>query len=134
MSFSRHITVLYGIRIPQLSCDEWENRLNIFLTQGGIDTTIVNDCAEYHNIEKSEVDAELLYEYLVDHDYLIPCEFLNSNFLGISVIRIGDDENPSWYDLNNIPELNYPLGIINSIIQSIFPDEKISTYLIDWVI
>lgn len=134
MSFFRNITILYGVRIPQLSRDEWENKLNTFLTEGGRDATITNDCAEYHNMENSEVDGELLYEYLNDLGYLITCEFLNSDFLGNSVITIGDDENSQWYDLNNIPELNYPLGVINSLIQSIFPDEKISTYLIDWVI
>lgn len=134
MSYNRNITVMYGVRVPQLSCAEWETKLNDFITQGGIDSGVVGDCAESNMIDRSEVDGELLYEYLIEHSFLITDEFLDSDFLGENVLTIGDDEGSSWRDLREISEQTFDMGTIGQVVYALFPLNRIAPYLIDWVI
>lgn len=134
MSYNRRLTVLYGVRVPQLSHAEWETKLNDFITQGGIDSGVVGDCAELDMIDRSEVDGELLYEYLVGQGYLITCEFLDSDFLGENILTIDDDEGSSWRDLREISEQTFDMGTIGQVVYALFPLNRIAPYLIDWVI
>ena len=47
MSYNRRITVLYGVRLPQFSREQWEEKLNDFLsTDFGLNSGIVGNCAE----------------------------------------------------------------------------------------
>lgn len=134
MSYNRRLTVLYGVRVPQLSRDEWETKLNDFITQGGIDSGVVGDCAESNMIDRSEVDGELLYEYLIEQSFLITCEFLDSDFLGENILTIDDDEGSSWRDLREVSEQTFDMGIIGQVVYALFPLNRIAPYLIDWVI
>ena len=134
MSYNRNITVMYGVRVPQLSRTEWETKLNDFITQGGIDSGVVGDCAEDNMIDRSEVDGELLYEFLIEQNFLITCEFLDSDFLGENVLTISDDEGSSWRDLREVSEQTFDMGTIGQVVYALFPLNRIAPYLIDWVI
>ena len=134
MSYNRRLTVLYGVRVPQLSRDEWETKLNDFIREGGIDSGVVGDCAESNMIDRSEVDGELLYEYLIEQSFLITCEFLDSDFLGENILTIDDDEGSSWRDLREVSEQTFDMGTIGQVVYALFPLNKIAPYLIDWVI
>ena len=135
MSYNRRITVLYGIRLPQLSMEQWEEKLNDFLsTDFGLNSGIVGDCAEYNSIDRKEVDSELLYEYIGESGYLISDEFLDSDFLGENVLTIEDDEGSNWRDLREISEQTFDMGIIGQLVYALFPLSTPAPYLIDWVI
>ena len=135
MSYSKRITVLYGIRLPQLSRDEWENKLYDFLNSGfGLSSGIVAEVAEYEGISRIEVDSELLYEYLTSAGYLITCEFLDSDFLGEKILTIEDDEPSDWRDLREVSEQTFDMGIIGQLVYTLFPLATPAPYLINWVI
>lgn len=135
MSYDRRITILYGIRLPQLSSEEWEEKLNDFLsTDFGLNSGIVGNCAEYNGIDRKEVDSELLYEYLIDWNLLISCEFLDSDFLGEEILTIGEDEGSDWRDLREISEQTFDMGVIGQLVSTLFPLATPAPYLIDWVI
>ena len=135
MSYNRKITVLYGVRLPQLSRENWEEKLNDFLsTDFGLNSGIVGDCAEYNSIDRKKVDSELLYEYIGESGYLISDEFLDSDFLGENVLTIEDDEGSNWRDLREISEQTFDMGIIGQLVYALFPLSTPAPYLIDWVI
>lgn len=135
MSYDRKITVLYGVRFPQLSRETWEEKLNDFLsTDFGLNRGIVGDCAEYNSIDRKEVDSELLYEYIGESGYLISDEFLDSDFLGENVLTIEDDEGSNWRDLREISEQTFDMGIIGQLVYALFPLATPAPYLINWVI
>lgn len=135
MSYDRRITILYGVRVPQFSMEEWEEKLNDFLsTDFGLNSGIVGNCAEYNGIDRKEVDSELLYEYLTDWNLLISCEFLDSDFLGEEILTIGEDEGSDWRDLREISEQTFDMGVIGQLISTLFPLATPAPYLIDWVI
>lgn len=135
MSYNRRITVLYGVRLPQLSREQWEDKLNDFLsTDFGFNSGIVGNCAEYNSIDRKEVDSELLYEYIYETGYLISDEFLDSDFLGENVLTIENDEGSNWRDLREISEQTFDMGIIGQLVYALFPLSTPAPYLIDWVI
>ena len=135
MSYNRKITVLYGVRLPQLSRENWEEKLNDFLsTDFGLNSGIVGDCAEYNNIDRKEVDSELLYEYIGESGYLISDEFLDSDFLGENILTIEDDEGSNWRDLREISEQTFDMGVIGQLVSALFPLATPAPYLINWVI
>ena len=135
MSYNRRITVLYGARLPQLLIEQWEEKLNDFLsTDFGLNSGIVGNCAEYNGIDRKEVDSELLYEYLIDWNLLISCEFLDSDFLGEEILTIGEDEGSDWRDLREISEQTFDMGVIGQLVYALFPLSTPAPYLIDWVI
>jgi hypothetical protein len=135
MSYNRRITVLYGVRLPQLSSEEWEEKLNDFLsTDFGLNSGIVGNCAEYNEIDRSEVDSELLYEYLTDWKLLINCEFLDSDFLGEEILTIYGDGDSDWRDLREISEQTFDMGVIGQLVYVLFPLATPMPYLINWVI
>lgn len=135
MSYDRRITILYGVRLPQLSMAEWDEKLNEFLsTDFGLNSGIVGKCAEYNGIDRKEVDSELLYEYLTDWNLLISCEFLDSDFLGEEILTIGEDEGSDWRDLREISEQTFDMGVIGQLVSTLFPLATPAPYLIDWVI
>lgn len=135
MSYSRRITVLYGVRLPQFSMEQWEDKLNEFLsTDYGLNSGIVGNCAEYNSIDRSEVNSELLYEYIGETGYLINDEFLDSDFLGENVLTIEDDEGSNWRDLREISEQTFDMGVIGQLVYALFPLATPAPYLIDWVI
>lgn len=135
MSYDRRITILYGVRLPQLSMEQWDDKLNEFLsTDFGLNSGIVGNCAEYNGIDRKEVDSELLYEYLTDWNLLISCEFLDSDFLGEEILTIGEDEGSDWRDLREISEQTFDMGVIGQLVYALFPLATPAPYLIDWVI
>ena len=135
MSYDRRITILYGVRVPQFSREQWEEKLNDFLsTDFGLNSGIVGNCAEYNSIDRKEVDSELLYEYLADWNLLISCEFLDSDFLGEEILTIGEDEGSDWRDLREISEQTFDMGVIGQLVSTLFPLATPAPYLIDWVI
>ena len=135
MSYNKRITVLYGVRISPLSRDEWEDKLNDFLsTDFGLNSGIVAEVAEYEGIDRTEVDAELLYEYISNADYLISCEFLDSEFLGEKILTIEDDDPSNWRDLREISEQTFDMGCIGQLVYTLFPLATPAPYLINWVI
>lgn len=135
MSYNRRITVLYGVRLPQFSREKWESMLNDFLsTDFGFHSGIVNKCAEYNEIDRSDVNSELLYEYISEAGYLINDEFLDSDFLGENILTIEDDEGSNWRDLREISEQTFDMGIIGQLVSALFPLTTPAPYLIDWVI
>ena len=135
MSYDRRITILYGVRVPQLSMEQWDEKLNDFLsTDFGLHSGIVGKCAEYNGIDRTEVNSELLYEYLTDWNLLISCEFLDSDFLGEEILTIGEDEGSDWRDLREISEQTFDMGIIGQLVYALFPLSTPAPYLIDWVI
>lgn len=135
MSYNRRITVLYGVRFPQLSREDWEGKLNDFLsTDFGLHSGIVGNCAEYNSIDRTEVNSELLYEYIGEAGYLISNEFLDSDFLGENVLTIEDDEDSNWRDLREISEQSFDMGIIGQLVYALFPLATPAPYLINWVI
>ena len=135
MSYKRRITVLYGVRLPQLLREQWEEKLNYFLsTDFGLNSGIVGNCAEYNGIDRKEVDSELLYEYIGETGYLISDEFLDSDFLGENILTIEDDEGSNWRDLREISEQTFDMGIIGQLVYALFPLATPAPYLIDWVI
>lgn len=135
MSYNRRITVLYGVRLPQLSRGQWEEKLNDFLsTDFGLNSGIVGNCAEYNGIDRKKVDSELLYEYLGETGYLINDEFLDSDFLGKNVLTIEDDEGSNWRDLRKVNEQTFDMGVIGQLVYALFPLSTPAPYLINWVI
>ena len=113
MSYDRRVTILYGVRLPQLSMEQWDEKLNEFLsTDYGLNSGIVGNCAEYNGIDRKEVGSELLYEYLTDWKLLISCEFLDSDFLGDEIVTIDGDEGSNWRDLREISEQTFDMGVI----------------------
>lgn len=135
MSYDRRITILYGVRVPQLSMEQWDDKLNEFLsTDFGLNSGIVGNCAEYNGIDRTEVDSELLYEYLTDWKLLISCEFLDSDFLGDEIITIDGDEGSDWRDLREISEQTFDMGVIGQLVSALFPLATPAPYLINWVI
>lgn len=135
MSYNRRITVLYGVRLPQFSREQWEEKLNDFLsTRLGLNSEIVGNCAEYNDIDRKEVDGELLYEYLGETGYLINDEFLDSDFLGKNVLTIEDDEGSNWRDLREVSEQTFDMGVIGQLVYALFPHSTPAPYLINWVI
>lgn len=135
MSYDRRITILYGVRLPQLSMEQWDDKLNEFLsTDFGLNSGIVGNCAEYNGIDRKEVDSELLYEYLTDWKLLITCEFLDSDFLGEEILTIDGDEGSNWRDLREISEQTFDMGVIGQLVYALFPLSTPAPYLIDWVI
>lgn len=135
MSYDRRITILYGVRLPQLSMEQWDDKLNEFLsTDFGLNSGIVGNCAEYNGIDRKEVDSELLYEYLTDWKLLISCEFLDSDFLGDEIVTIDGDEGSNWRDLREISEQTFDMGVIGQLVSALFPLATPAPYLINWVI
>ena len=135
MSYDRRITILYGVRLPQLSMAEWDEKLNEFLsTDFGLHSGIVGNCAEYNGIDRTEVDSELLYEYLTDWKLLISCEFLDSDFLGDEIVTIDGDEGSNWRDLREISEQTFDMGVIGQLVSALFLLATPAPYLINWVI
>lgn len=135
MSYDRRITILYGVRLPQLSMEQWDDKLNEFLsTDFGLNSGIVGNCAEYNGIDRKEVDSELLYEYLTDWKLLITCEFLDSDFLGEEILTIDGDEGSNWRDLREISEQTFDMGVIGQLVSALFPLATPAPYLINWVI
>lgn len=135
MSYDRRITILYGVRISQFSREEWEEKLNDFLsTDFGLHSGIVGNCAEYNGIDRTEVDSELLYEYIGETGYLISCEFLDSDFLGEKILTIEDDDGCNWRDLREISEQTFDMGVIGQLVYALFPLATPMPYLINWVI
>ena len=135
MSYNRRITILYGVRLPQLSREQWEEKLNDFLsTDFGLNSGIVDNCAEYNDIDRKEVDSELLYEYIGETGYLINDEFLDSDFLGKNVLTIEDDEGSNWRDLREVSEQTFDMGVIGQLVYALFPLSTPAPYLINWVI
>ena len=135
MSYNRRITVLYGVRLPQFSREQWEEKLNDFLsTDFGLNSGIVGNCAEYNGIDRKEVDSELLYEYIGETGYLISDEFLDSDFLGENVLTIEDNEGSNWRDLREVSEQAFDMGVIGQLVYALFPLSTPAPYLINWVI
>lgn len=135
MSCSRRITILYGVRLPQLSMEQWDDKLNDFLsTDFGLNSGIVGNCAEYNGIDRTEVNSELLYEYLIDWKMLINCEYLDSDFLGDEILTIDGDETSNWRDLREISEQTFDMGVIGQLVYALFPLATPAPYLINWVI
>ena len=135
MSYNRRITVLYGVRLPQLSREQWEEKLNDFLsTDFGLNSGIVGNCAEYNDIGRKEVDSELHYEYIGETGYLINDEFLDSDFLGKNVLTIEDDEGSNWRDSREVSEQTFDMGAIGQLVYALFPLSTPAPYLINWVI
>lgn len=135
MSYDRRITILYGVRFPQLSMEQWDDKLKEFLsTDFGLNSGIVGNCAEYNSIDRKEVDSELLYEYIYETGYLISDEFLDSDFLGENILTIEDDEGSNWRDLREISERTFDMGVIGQLVYALFPLATPAPYLIDWVI
>jgi len=135
MSYDRRITILYGVRLPQLSMEQWDDKLNEFLsTDFGLNSGIVGKCAEYNGIDRTEVNSELLYEYLIDWKMLISCEFLDSDFLGEEILTIDGDEASNWRDLREIREQTFDMGVIGQLVSTLFPLAAPMPYLINWVI
>lgn len=135
MSYDRRITILYGVRLPQLSRAEWEDKLNEFLsTDFGLHSGIVAEVAEYEEIDRTEVDVDLLYEYISNADYLISCEFLDSDFLGEKILTIEDDDGCDWRDLREVSEQTFDMGVIGQLVYALFPLATPAPYIINWVI
>lgn len=135
MSYDRRITILYGVRVPQLSMEQWEEKLNDFLsTDFGLNSGIVGKCAEYNGIDRTEVNSEILHEYLTDWKLLISCEFLDSDFLGEEILTIDGDEDADWRDLREISEQTFDMGVIGQLVYALFPLSTPAPYLINWVI
>ena len=110
-------------------------KLNDFLsTDFGLNSGIVGNCAEYNNIDRKEVDGELLYEYIGEADYLIYDEFLDSDFLGKNVLTIEDDEGSNWRDLREVSEQTFDMSVIGQLVYALFPLSTPAPYLINWVI
>lgn len=135
MGFEQRVTFFYGVRLPQLSRQEWENKLKDFLsTEFGRYSGIVSKCLEYHNIERSEVDEEFLYEFLTDYGFLLTCEFLDSDFLGEMLLTYDEYEECGWRDMREITEQTFYVGVIGQLIYALFPSAKLAPYMINWVI
>ena len=135
MGFEQRVTFFYGVRLPQLSRQEWEDKLKDFLsTEFGRYSGIVSKCMEYHDIERSEIDEEFLYEFLTDYGYLLTCEFLDSDFLGEEILTYGENEHCGWCDMREITEQTFGVGVIGQLIYALFPSAKLVPYLINWVI
>lgn len=135
MSCDRRITILYGVRLPQFSMEQWDDKLNDFLsTDFGLHSGIVGKCAEYNGINRTEVNSELLYEYLIDWKLLISCEYLDSDFLGDEILTIDGDETSDWRDLREISEQTFDMGVIGQLVSALFPLATPAPYLINWVI
>lgn len=135
MGFEQRVTFFYGVRLPQLSRQEWEDKLKDFLsTEVGRYSGIVSKCMEYNNIERSEVEEELLYEFLTDYGYLLTCEFLDSDFLGEMIFTFEEYEECGWRDMREITEQTFDVGVIGQLIYTLFPSAKLAPYLINWVI
>lgn len=135
MGFERRVTFFYGVRLPQLSRNEWENKLKDFLsTDFGQHSGIVEKCMEYNEIDRSEIDEEYLFEFLNEWGYLLSCEFLDSDFLGEELLTFGEYENCSWRDMREVTEQTFSVGVIGQLINALFPSAQLAPYLINWVI
>lgn len=135
MSYYKRITILYGVRVPQLSREQWEDKLKDFLsTDFGLYSGIVAEVAEYEGIDRTEVDVELLYEYITNAGYLVSCEFLDSEFLGEKMLTIEEDDECNWRDLREISEQTFDMGVIGQLVYALFPLITPAPYLINWVI
>lgn len=133
MSYERRVTIIDGVEIPYLSRSDLDLLLDNFIINQK-ESKIVKECAEYCEIDVSEVTADDFLDFLHDYDYIIDDEFLSTMYIGTKVIEISEDYPSSSRKISTLPQFPHINYSIFEFIKNVFPEYHIDRYLVNWVL
>lgn len=130
MSYERITTVFDGIAIPEeiVLSDVFDD----FINKTKIKVGVFDRCIAYHSISFHELNGDWLVDYLRDMGYIIYDECMCYQYLGKSVMSIGDDTGTISLIMDNIPSFPDYTPEIDELIKLLFPDYEPHRYLINW--
>lgn len=128
MSYSNKVTIFRGVRITE-DIGIFNSRLTSFI-RSNLNSQLVGSCAEYHELERNEVEYDDLWDFLVDSGHIVWNEYLDSYFIGETCYST-DDEN-EWRDLGEWADLTCDLGEVQEFIDKYYNRFPVKTYLIMW--
>lgn len=130
MSYERRTTVFDGIAIPETInlSDIFDN----FINKTSIKAEIFDRCIAYHSIYPHELNGAWLEEYLMDMGYIIYDEYMSYQYLGKSLMSVGDDTGTCSLKMDNLPSFPDYTPEVDELIKLLFPDYEPHRYLINW--
>lgn len=133
MSYERRVTIIDGIEIPYLSRSDLDLLIDNFIINQK-ESKIIKECAEYHEIDVSEVTADDFLDFLHDCDYIIDDEFLSTMYIGTRLISIDEYCPSSSRKISTLPQFPHINNSIFEFIKNVFPEYHIDRYLVNWVL
>ena len=132
MGYEKRVTIIDGVEIPYLSRSDLDLLIdNFIINQKG--SKIIKECAEYCEIDVSEVTTDDFLDFLHDYDYIIDDEFLSNMYIGTKLIEISEDYPSSTRKISTLPQFPHINNSIFEFIKNVFPEYHIDRYIVNWV-
>lgn len=131
MSYSSFVTIIRGIAIPKAEWSEFSDRLWEFTE---FHSDLIGEAAEYHNINREDVNGDNLREYLSDSGKLIDSEYLDSLFIGLNLFTIEVCGDNRYFNLAEFVGISKTIDddSIGEFINEYYKDYPIADYIVEW--
>lgn len=130
MSYSSFVSMIRGIKI-----DDWNKFYDsLWEFSANHDSDLIGEAAEYHNIDREEVDGDHLREYLSDSGKLIDSQYLDGQFLGFNLLTIEVYGDNKYFDLEAITGISKTIDedAIGEFIKTYYKDYPVRDWLVEW--
>ena len=130
MSYRQISSIFDGVKVPRKSLSP----IFDIITDAYPNISIIQTCADYHNISTKEVYGEDLYEFLRDNDYIIEDDFSSYSYIGREVFSVDNETDSCSQVLDSLPAFPYYSLAIEQFLELAFPNFEPHRFLVVWYI
>lgn len=130
MSYRQISSIFDGVKVPRKDLSPiFDIIINAYPN-----ISIIQTCADYHNISTKEVDREDLYEFLRDNDYIIEDDFSSYSYIGREVFSVDNETDSCSQVLDSLPAFPHYSLAIEQLLELAFPNFEPHRFLVVWYI
>lgn len=130
MSYTQVSSIFDGVKVPKKNLSE----IFDIIVKAYPKMSIIQTCADYHNISAKEIDGEDLYEFLCDNDYIIEDDFSSYSYIGKVIFHVDDETDSCSQVLDTLPAFpSYSLAM-EQLLKLAFPKFEPHRFLVVWYI
>lgn len=128
MSYRQISSIFDGVKVPR----NYLSPIFDIIIDTYPNMSIIQTCADYHNISAKKLYGEDLYEFLRDNDYIIEDDFSSYSYIGRKVFSVDNETDSCSQVLDSLPAFPHYSLAIEQLLELAFPNFEPHRFLIVW--